>query len=68
MDHNLNVSHKTHFHIHWAGVAKVDWEPFDTREGAEQRVLELRRPGENNTIEEYDESCPRCGKKTASAS
>lgn len=58
----------THFHIRWVGVERLDWEPFGTREQAEARAKELARSCDKFAIEEYDQSCARCGCKSAVAS
>jgi hypothetical protein len=53
-------SQKRHFHIHWINHDNSDWEPFDTRQDAHDRALELVRPGETFTIEECRAPCPVC--------
>ena len=68
MDHNAKSRTTDHFHIRWPGVARLDWEPFRTRQEAEARAKELARPGELYVIEEFREECTRCGSKAASAS
>ena len=50
----------THYHIRWAQIPLLDWESFNTRVEAEAAAQILARPGETYTIEEYDETCPRC--------
>ncbi len=60
---------KFHFHIRWAGVARLDWESFETREKAESCCnKELARPDEIYTIMEFDDTCARCNLKSAAAS
>ena len=51
-----------HYHIRWSSKELLDWEPFDTRTDAEARAAQLVRSGETFTIEECDETCPRCTK------
>jgi hypothetical protein len=48
-----------HFHIRWSG-AKLDWEAFRTQTEAEHQAKELKLPGEEFTVEEFDGDCPRC--------
>ena len=56
-----NVSTRAvHYHIRWSGNDTLDWDCFDTRSAAEERARELVRSNENYTIEEQDETCPRC--------
>jgi hypothetical protein len=59
--------HNTHFHIHWTRKKILDSEPFDTGHEALSHGLELARPGESFTIEQFSEGCPVCGEKAASA-
>ena len=61
----LSVVRKTHFHIRWLGVKRLDWEPFQTREQAEERAKQLARPEETFVIEEHDRYCARCAARTA---
>ncbi len=49
-----------HFHIRWKGSEAMDWEPFETREEAEEKARQLMRPGESYTIEELGDGCTRC--------
>lgn len=49
-----------HYHIHWSGSDTLDWERFETRSAAEDSARQLVRPGENYTIKEQGETCPRC--------
>jgi hypothetical protein len=49
----------THFHIQWAS-GTLDWERFNTRWEAESLASQLAQPNESFTIEEFEESCPRC--------
>jgi hypothetical protein len=49
-----------HYHIHWTGKDTLDWESFNSRAAAEASAKNLVRIGETYTIEERDESCPRC--------
>lgn len=51
---------KTHYHIRWSGVARLDWEPFKTVAEAEASARELLREGETFTVEERDSFCTRC--------
>ena len=49
---------QTHFHIHWLGANRFDWECFGTQVEANQRALELAHPGELFRIEEISANCP----------
>jgi len=51
---------KPHYHIRWSGRTALDWESFATRAEAEANANQLRRRGETYTIEEHNQSCPRC--------
>jgi hypothetical protein len=51
-----------HYHIHWSGIARLDWEPFRTAAEAEASARQLLREGETYTIEEMDSSCARCSR------
>jgi hypothetical protein len=57
---NLEAFTMTHYHIRWSGKEELDWEAFDTRAEVEASAKQLVRPGEAYTIEEHDETCPRC--------
>lgn len=48
-----------HYHIRWSD-SQLDWEAFCTREEAETLALNLVRPHENYTIQEFDETCSEC--------
>ena len=50
---------RMHFHILWAGGV-LDWEPFDSHDGAEAAAKELARMNETYVIEKYGIDCPRC--------
>ena len=50
----------THYHIRWSSKEVLDWEAFDTRVEVEASAKQLVRPGETYSIEEQDETCPRC--------
>jgi hypothetical protein len=50
----------THYHIRWSGNVPLDWECFNTYADAEARAKQLLRQDETYSIEEYDETCPRC--------
>lgn len=52
-----------HYHIRWSN-SELDWEPFGTREEAEASALNLVRPNENYTIQEFDETCSECATLT----
>jgi hypothetical protein len=56
---------RKHFHIRWSGIGELDWERFDTLAEASARALDLVRPGEKFTIEEYQAKCPRCGEDSS---
>ena len=62
------VMRRTHFHIRWTGVNRLDWEPFKKRDQAESRAKELIQAGELFAIEEHDERCERCASKILAAS
>lgn len=49
-----------HYHIRWSSKQLLDWEAHPSRADAEARANNLVRPGETYTIEEHNESCPRC--------
>lgn len=49
-----------HYHIRWSGKELLDWQRFSTPEEAKSRARQLVRQGETYTIEEHDETCPRC--------
>lgn len=49
-----------HYHIRWSGKALLDWQSFSTPEQAKASAKQLVCLGETYTIEEYDETCPRC--------
>ncbi len=68
MDQQQDFRRRIHFHIRWAGVARLDWEPFQTLGQALLRATELGRPGESFQLVEADDSCPRCKVKVAAAS
>jgi hypothetical protein len=50
----------THYHIRWSGQALLDWQCFSTPEEAKASARQLVRQGETYSIEEHDETCPRC--------
>jgi hypothetical protein len=50
----------THYHIRWSGNVPLDWECFNTYANAEASAKQLLRQGETYTVEEHDETCPRC--------
>ena len=50
----------THYHIRWSGNVPLDWERFSTAAEAEASAKQLLRRGETYTVEEHDETCPRC--------
>jgi hypothetical protein len=50
----------THYHIRWLGKVLLDWQRFSTPEEAKASARQLVRQGETYTIEEHDETCPRC--------
>jgi hypothetical protein len=58
----------THFHIHWTKKKILDWEPFDTGHEALSHALELARPTELFTIEEFSVSCANHGATVSSRS
>lgn len=49
-----------HYHIRWSGIAALDWECFSTRAEAEATARQLVRQEETFSVEERDETCPRC--------
>jgi hypothetical protein len=57
----VSVSHE-HFHIRWSAPlgSKLDWEAFTNKDDAEGRAVELVRPDESYTIEQFDGNCPVC--------
>jgi len=50
----------THYHIRWSGKALLDWQRFSAPEEAKASARQLVRQGETYSIEEHDETCPRC--------
>ena len=49
-----------HYHIRWSKT-KLDWEPFGTREEAEQAARQLGLYGETFTVELVDDkTCMQC--------
>jgi len=55
----MNALSKKHFHIVWLPSKNLDWQPFDTRQAAEEAGRELARNNETYSIEEFDTaSCP----------
>jgi hypothetical protein len=54
-----------HYHIRWSGIARLDWEPFQSTAEAEKSARQLLREGETYSIEEMDASCARCAKAKA---
>ena len=49
-----------HYHIRWSTKEVLDWAAFPTRAEAEASAAQLVRRGETYTIEERDDTCPRC--------
>jgi hypothetical protein len=49
-----------HYHIRWAQIPLLDWEPFNTRSDADSAAQLLARLAEKYTIEEHGEGCQRC--------
>jgi hypothetical protein len=49
-----------HYHTQWTGKDSLDWESHASRAEAQARATQLVRLGETYTIEEQDETCPRC--------
>jgi hypothetical protein len=68
MDPTVDVSPKTHFHIHWAKNDRLDWQGFATRHEALSRALEIAGRGEIFEIVEVSEPCRLCGARASSAS
>ena len=68
MDQQQGFRRRIHFHIRWAGVVRLDWEPFKTLDQALLRATELGRPGESFLLVEGDDSCRRCKVKVSAAS
>lgn len=59
MDHDAG----THFHIRWhdGSTARIDWEPFPSRDEAERLAKKLAKTSETfQVVEESDASCPKC--------
>ena len=50
-----------HYHIRWSGRAELDWECFATSADAQESAEQLVQSDETYTVEEHNESCPRCG-------
>ena len=50
----------SHFHIRVSGAEAMEWEPFHTREEAEDAARKRIRSGQTYTIEELGEGCTRC--------
>ena len=44
----------------WSSLPELDYQPFPTREEAEDAAREWRRPSETYAIVEADETCERC--------
>jgi hypothetical protein len=51
---------KIHYHIRWAHIPLLDYEPLNTRVEAEAAAQRLAGPGETYSIEEHGEGCQRC--------
>jgi hypothetical protein len=54
----MQVRKEAHFHIHWNGNGKLDWECFETREAANEQALYLKREDETFQIDEVSQDCP----------
>jgi hypothetical protein len=59
---------RIHYHIRWAQIPLLDYEPFYSRVEAEAAAQLLARRGETYRIEEHGDGCQRCrdGAKTKS--
>lgn len=61
MHSNLqNISCEIHFHIRWVSSGAVDWERHGTRAEAEEAAKQLSLKDEKFTVEQFDETCPKC--------
>ena len=60
MDRRPENSPMTHFHIRWSQTGRLDWERFDSREEAKERVLEIAHPMDSFKVEECDRTCAAC--------
>ena len=56
----MNHTPLLQFHIRWSSKTMLDWESFKTRKEAEASANQLVRSSETYTIEQRDETCPRC--------
>jgi hypothetical protein len=50
----------THYHIRWSGKVLLDWQRLSTSEEAKASARQLVRQAETYSIEQHDETCPRC--------
>jgi hypothetical protein len=50
----------SHYHIRVSGAEAMEWEPFNTREEAEDAAQKRIRAGQTYTVEELGEGCTRC--------
>ena len=50
----------SHYHIRWTGAEAMEWEPFATRDEADDVAQKRMRAGQTYTIEELGEGCTRC--------
>jgi hypothetical protein len=55
-----DITDSPHFHIHWSTTDQVDWQRFDTKAEADRRAVELVKPTESFTLEEFGANCPIC--------
>jgi hypothetical protein len=51
---------KQHFHIRWFPSDTIDWEPFETRELADERGRQLVGAGEEFIVQRFTENCESC--------
>ena len=57
---NATTLSKFHFHIHWVGSDKLDWERHDSRTDAEESAKRLAQKGEEYAVEQFNGDCQKC--------
>lgn len=55
----MGAQPQAHFHIRWDS-GRLDWEPFNSREEAEQRAKEIVLSKETYSVEHFDSKCELC--------